>query len=316
MLKKIYTIHEKDFMPTLAKLYFILLCCFVPPLLAQENAPSELSEQQYAEWSQALWASIERQTGEIQLANQVATLTVPESFYYLNKQDSKKVLEEIWGNPPGNRVALLGMLFPADTTPFDSDSWGVTIEYEQDGYVSDEDAADLNYDELLIQMQEDTALTSEARVEKGYVPIKLVGWAAKPYYDATSNKLHWAKEIQFGDAPVNTLNYNIRVLGRQGVLVLNFIAGMDQLPQISTNLDNVLAMAEFNQGSRYADFDPELDDVAAYGIGALVAGKVLAKTGLLAAAFLFLKKFGIILLVAVGTLVKKVFWRKNKTNNS
>jgi uncharacterized membrane-anchored protein len=304
-------------MQTLAKFYLVLLCCFVPPVLAQESEPTELSEQQqYEQWSQTLWASIQRQTGEIELANQVATLTVPESFYYLNKQDSKKVLEEIWGNPPGNREALLGMLFPANSTPFDADSWGVTIEYEQEGYVSDEDAGDLDYDELLTQMQEDTAQTSAARVEQDYEPIKLVGWAARPYYDAASNKLHWAKEIQFGDSTENTLNYNIRVLGRQGVLVLNFIAGMDQLPQISTNLDKVLAMAEFNQGSRYADFDPELDEVSAYGIGALVAGKVIAKTGLLAAAFLFLKKFGIILLVAVGAFLKKVFWGKNKTSDS
>jgi uncharacterized membrane-anchored protein len=36
--------------------------------------------------------------------------------------------------------------------------------------------------------------------------------------------MYWAKEINFGGDSENTLNYNIRVLGRKGVLLLNFIA--------------------------------------------------------------------------------------------
>ena len=159
---------------------------------------------------------------------------------------------------------MLGILFPAGATPFEGDSWGVTIEYQQDGYVTDEDADEINYDDLLAQMQEDTQLSSEERVTQGYEAISLIGWAAKPYYDEASNKLHWAKELKFGDTPVNTLNYNIRVLGRKGVLVLNFIAGMDQLPLINQNLDTVLTMADFKEGSKYADFNPEIDDCLLY----------------------------------------------------
>lgn len=294
-------------------LLIFLLCSFC--VFAQSNEPeSELSaEQQYLAWADKLWASMELQTGSINLAGDVAELQVPETFYYLNKADSKKVLEEIWGNPPGSADRLLGMLFKQGATPFDGNAWGVTIEYEQDGYVSDDDAADLDYTELLEKMQDDTAQTSKARVEQGYEPIQLIGWAAPPYYDKSTNKLHWAKEIKFGQAELNTLNYNIRVLGRKGVLVLNFIASIDQLPEINNNIDSVLAMADFTEGSKYSDFDPELDDVAAYGIGALVAGKVIAKTGLLAGAIIFLKKFGIILLIAAGAFLKKVFSRKTKT---
>jgi len=47
-------------------------------------------------------------------------------------------------------------------------------------------------------------------------------------------------------------------------------------------LEDFLALAEFDQGAKYSDFDPDLDDVAAY---ALVAGKVIAKTGFIAAFF-------------------------------
>jgi uncharacterized membrane-anchored protein len=199
------------------------------------------------------------------------------------------------------------MLMPAGMTPFDQGSWAVTIQYEEDGYVSDDDADSIDYDELLGQMKEDTRITSKEWVKQGYEPIELIGWAASPFYDAGSHKLHWAKEIKFGDQEVNTLNYNIRVLGRKGVLVLNFIAGIDQKEIIESELDTVIGLAEFDQGARYADFNPNIDKVAAYGIGALVAGKVLAKTGLLAVALVFLKKFGIFFIIGIGALLKKLF---------
>jgi uncharacterized membrane-anchored protein len=302
-------------MQQLGRFALVLLLSFNFPLFAQQADQSSNEQQEYQLWAENLWSSMSPQSGKIALADSIAVLDVPDNFYFLNQEDSKKVLEDIWGNPPGSSEALLGMLFQQGTTPFDGDAWGVSIEYEQDGYVSDEDAEQLNYDELLLEMKNDAQQNSRARVEQGYDPIELIGWAAKPYYDKTSNKLHWAKEFKFGDSTTHTLNYNIRILGRKGVLVLNFIANIDQLAEIDHNIDTVLAMAEFNEGSRYSDFDPDLDDVAAYGIGALVAGKVIAKTGFLAAAFIFLKKFGIVILIALGALLKKLFWRKDSATN-
>jgi uncharacterized membrane-anchored protein len=286
-----------------------LLIFFLSGFTYAVSATEMVSEdEQYSAWAKKIWASLDRQSGTIEIKEAGAVLNVPESFYYLNARDSEKVLAEVWGNPPGQ--ATLGMLFPAGMTPFDENSWAVTIEYEEDGYVSDENANDIDYEDLLGQMKEDTLESSKARVKEGYESIELIGWAATPYYDSIDKKLHWAKEYQFGTNETNTLNYNIRVLGRKGVLVLNFIAGMDQKPVIESNIDTVLALSEFDQGSRYSDFDPDIDKVAAYGLGALVAGKVIAKTGLLAAALIFLKKFGVIIVVGTGVLLKRLFSRQ------
>ncbi len=273
----------------------------------EENIESP-EEDKYMEWAKGIWESLDRKSGEVKLEEAGAILTIPESFYYLNSVDTEKVLVEVWGNPPGQTT--LGMIFPADMTPFDSDSWAVTIEYEEDGYVSDKDADDIDYRSLLDQMKGDTRASSKARVNEGYEAIELVGWASPPYYDSSEKKLHWAKEIKFGEQETNTLNYNIRVLGRRGVLVLNFIASMDQKALIDSNLDAVLALSEFDQGSKYSDFNPDLDKVAAYGLGALVAGKVIAKTGLLALALVFLKKFGVFILIGIGALFKGIGSRK------
>lgn len=282
------------------------------PSDAETAAEAEITAQQqeYQQWAQQFVNSLDYQQGEIRLPNGIATLNVPESFYYLSPEDTERVLVDAWGNPPGGET--LGMLFPSDVTPLDDASWGVTIEYEEDGYVSDEDAGDIDYAELLEQMQEDTRSINPERVEAGYQPIELVGWAATPHYNQDSHKLYWAQELQFGNDPNHTLNYNIRVLGRQGVLVLNFIAGMHQLPEIKNNLDTVLGMAQFDDGHRYSDFDPEMDAVAAYGLGALVAGKVAAKTGFLAAALLFFKKFGVFLVAGLAALGGKLLKKKKK----
>lgn len=272
--------------------------------VAAETAAAELSEQaQYEIWAKQFLESLDPQTGPIELPGGVATLDVPESFYYLSPEDTKRVLEEAWGNPES--ALGLGMLFPAKYSPLHPQSWGVTIRYEEEGYVSDEDAADINYDDLLKEMQSDTREASKYRVEAGYEAIDLVGWAAQPYYDSTTNKLYWAKELSFEGAEENSLNYNVRALGRKGVLVMNFIAGMAQLPEIEASRNDVLAMAEFKPGYRYSEFDPSMDKIAAYGIGGLVAGKVLAKTGMLAVGLIFLKKFWFVLFLPL-------LWLRNR----
>jgi uncharacterized membrane-anchored protein len=280
----------------------------VPAQAAEQQVQLSAEEKEYIAWAQTFVSSLNYQKGEIQLPGGVAKLKVPENFYYLSPADTERVLTEAWGNPAGSET--LGMLFPDGLTPLDRGAWGVTIEYSEDGYVDDSDAKDIDYTDMLSDMQDETRAENKDRVAAGYEAIELVGWAAQPFYDEMSHKLHWAQELKFGAAEENTLNYNIRVLGRKGYLRLNFIADMEQLPEIEQNLESVLAMAEFNDGYRYDQFDPEYDKMAAYGIGGLVAGKVLAKTGFLAVALVFLKKFGVYIFFGLAFLVGKLFKRK------
>jgi hypothetical protein len=62
------------------------------------------------------------QRGNIALTDNIVELEVPNNFYNLNKADSKKMLEYIWGNPLGSSEALLGMLFQQGSIPFDGDA--------------------------------------------------------------------------------------------------------------------------------------------------------------------------------------------------
>lgn len=273
---------------------------------AQDDVEFELTaeELQELEYYQSIVDSLDPQTGEIVLGNNLATLMVPEDFYYLDADDAETVLVDLWGNIPDQDV--LGMLLPARYSPLDLDSWAVTIDYTEDGYVSDEDAAKIDYAKLLRDMQKDTRDWNEERVDAGYEAVELLGWAEPPHYDAAAKKLFWAKELRFGDMPDTTLNYEIRALGRRGILSLTFIAATEQLDEINAHREQVLAMAEFNDGNRYSDFDPSIDKVAAYGLGALVAGKIAAKTGLIAGLLLFLKKFGVFIVLGIAAFSRKI----------
>lgn len=249
--------------------------------------------------------SLDYQDGVIPLGVGGVQINVPKGFYCLSASDAKRVIVEAWENPPSTAEKVLGMIMPSGKTPID-DSWGAVITFSEDGYVSDTDAANINYADLLKEMQEGTAQFSQERVKQGIPSIRLVGWASPPFYDQPTHKLHWAKELEFGGSPEHTLNYDVRALGRKGVLEMNFVGGMNQLGEIRSVIPAVMAMPEFTVGSRYEDYVPGTDKVAAYGIGALVAGKVLAKTGFFVLALVFLKKGWFLIVLALAGLWKVV----------
>ena len=261
--------------------------------------------------SDSIESSLKWQTGKVDLSNGLATLNVPEGYKYLDPKQSAYVLTDLWGNPPG---PTLGMLFPDSTGPLSNFTYAIEISYNEDGHVDDEDANDIDYAEMLVELQKDANAANLERKKQGYPTVALLGWASAPYYDATSKKLHWAKELKFEGTEVNTLNYNICVLGREGMLMMNVISDMPYLPLIKKDMNQFLGSVEFNKGNTYAEFDPDIDKVAAYGIGALVAGKVLGKVGLWAV----IAKFGkviVIGLIAIGSMFGKRilgFFRKKQ----
>ena len=263
---------------------------------------------------QQLAASLKYREGEITLRGDLAKLKLPSTLRYLGPDDAATVLERIWGNPP-SRAKSLGMLVPADISVIAQNAWAVIVSYEEEGYVKDDDATKINYDDLLKEMRAGTKANSAEREKQGYPSIELVGWATPPRYDAAAKKMYWAKELKFGDSPENTLNYDIRVLGRRGVLVLSAVAGISQLADIEAATPMLLGAVDFQEGHRYTDFKPGTDKVATYGLAALVAGGVLAKTGflkVLIAGALAAKKFIIIGLVALSGVIKKFFGGKQR----
>lgn len=284
-----------------------LLC--VAPFTAAAQEDEGISVEQFLQ-------SLQFRSGAIEVPQAKARFNLDADFRYLDQADARRVLEDMWGNPPDEDV--LGMIVPRSPGLADDGSWAVVVTYADDGYVSDEDASKIDYTKLLHEMQEQTREANPEREKAGYGTLQLVGWAVPPRYDGASNKLYWAKELEFNGHPNHSLNYDIRVLGRHGYLSLNAVSGMSELAQVREGMEKLLPMAEFEQGARYADHNPKTDKVAAYGVATLIGGGLAAKAGLFAKLGLLLAKFWKLLLigvVALGGTVKKLFGgdRGNRT---
>jgi uncharacterized membrane-anchored protein len=262
----------------------------------------------------AFMATLKPQSGTIALPGGKAELKLDDSFRYLSPADTKKLIEDAWGNPPGAADGALGMLIPADTSPLSENGWGVVITYADDGHISDDDAHKIDYDDVLKDMKAASEEHNKEREKAGYSALHLVGWAEPPHYDAAEHKIYWAKDLSSGDGDgQHSLNYYVRVLGREGVLEFIAVSGMNQLQQVRVDMNKVMSFADFTAGNRYTDFNASTDKVAAYGLAALVAGGVAAKTGLLAKLLALLiagKKVLFLAGAAVVGFFAKFFKRK------
>jgi len=289
---------------SIASLLSLMLCI---PAMAQADGATG------SEKAAELLRSLHFQQGTIQLPGDIATLSLPPSFRYLAPSDTERLLVNGWGNPPGSTT--LGMILPAGVSPLEQAGWGAVITYDKDGHVKDDDADSIKYDQLLKDMQQGVADNNTERKKQGYAAMTLVGWAERPHYDKAQHKLYWAKELREEGSPQSGLNYNIRVLGREGVLVLNAIAARDQLDAIKGEMQTVSAFTNFNPGQRYTDFNSSTDKVAEYGLAALVAGGVAAKLGLFGKLLALLIAFKKIILLGVasfGSAIYKFFKRDKR----
>jgi uncharacterized membrane-anchored protein len=280
---------------------------------AKDKDSLTLAVEKYFALRDSVNNAMHYESGLVKSSNSKIEFDVPKGFKFLNKEQSKYVVETLWGNLPQEN--LIGMLFPASGGPFDDSSYAFIITSEDMGYVKDDDAEKIDYDELLKNMQKDEVDENKKRISQGLKPLYTVGWAEKPFYDKNNKVLHWAFRLKEGESEDLTLNYRVILLGRKGILTMNAVAPVTALDSVKSHIKEVLAIPKFTEGNSYKDFDPKVDQVAAWTIGALVAGKVLAKVGLFALFgkfFLAFWKFILVGLAAIGGGFKK-FFRRNKS---
>lgn len=282
------------------------------PAAEKADAPLSAEERAQIEKIKGVLAAIKPVFGAVKLPAAKATLNLGQAYYFLDAADSRRVLVEGWGNPPGSEEGVLGMIFPVGKTFVDEDAWGAVITYEKTFYVSDKKARSEDYGKVLADMKAGAAELNKELTKQGYEPRTLIGWAQPPTYDPVRHDLIWARDIQFGQQADHVLNYDVRHLGREGVLSMNLVSTMSQLPQIREAAASLVKTTEFDAGSRYADYK-DGDKVASYGLAGLVAAgaglAVAKKAGLLAILVLVLKKGAVFLIAAAGGAVA---WLKRK----
>jgi uncharacterized membrane-anchored protein len=291
----------------------LLLAAAAPRSVIAQSAPQSEAQQKAALEAKlkAMDAALHPQTGRIAIPAAHVTLDLGRSYYFLPSSDAKRVLTEGWGNPPEQVSEVLGMIFPAGKT-FHDPTWGAVIQYENSGHVSDKDAATQDYDSVLADMKSGEEEENKKAAEQGYAGSHLVGWAQAPTYDSSAKTLIWARDIKFDNSQEDTLNYDVRTLGRTGVLSLNMVDTMSNLQAVRDAAKSLGSTVKFDAGSAYADYDPSTDKLADYGLAGLVAAgvgvAVAKKAGLLAVLLIFAKKA--IAFIAAGFVALRAWFKR------
>jgi uncharacterized membrane-anchored protein len=265
---------------------------------------------------QAIAATLHPQRGDVALTSAHATLHLGQDYYFLPADQARRVLVDAWRNPPEAVSDVMGMVFPSGRS-FADDTWAAVITYQDSGYVTDTDAKSTDYGKILQQAREGEDARNEKRKSEGLPSLHLVGWAQAPYYDAPHHTLVWARELQFGDRADHSLNYDLRALGRHGVLSMNIVSHMSRIADTRQDAAKLQNVGTFDPGARYQDYKEGTDKKAGYGIAGLVAaavGVVVAKKlGLLAIGLLFAKKFVAVIVAAFAggaAWLRRLFGRK------
>ena len=79
------------------------------------------------------------------------TLRPPIDLLYcaagFEQGEARWIVEEYWGNPPS--TGTLGLVTPPGFEKDDETAWAIIVSYDDEGHVEDDDAASIDYDEML-----------------------------------------------------------------------------------------------------------------------------------------------------------------------
>jgi len=233
----------------------------------------------------------------------VAQLDVPEGYVFLDAKGARELLEASGNVPDGTEVGLV-------SSAKQDESWFVVFEFNSVGYVKDDDKDTIDAKAILEGIREGTEESNKVRKERGIPGIHVVGWQQPPFYDTRTNNLSWAM-LAKDDGGDEVVNFNVRLLGRRGVMSATLVDDPSKLAATRPHLDRIVSAFSYKSGHKYAEFRSG-DKIAEYGLAALVAGGVgaaAAKTGLLAAMGKLLAKAGkavVLLVVAAIAGLKKL----------
>jgi uncharacterized membrane-anchored protein len=234
----------------------------------------------------------------------VGQIDVPVGYEFFDGKTTRAFMKSVGEPISGQEV---GLLMPTNG------NFTVFFEFNDIGYVKDDDKDKLDADKLLASIKRGTEEGNKERAKAGNPPLEIVGWDMPPRYDEKTHNLEWA--IRARSAGEDILNYNTRLLGRKGVMEVVLVIDPEKLQETLPAFRQALAGYNFQGGQTYAEYRSG-DKVAKYGLAALVVGGAAvgaAKLGLFATLAVLLKKAWkliVVAIAAIATAVKKFFGGK------
>lgn len=233
---------------------------------------------------------------------------VPEGFAFTGVMGTRKFLEAT-GNLPGTTEKGTLWRIPKEKG---ARTWFVIFDYDDSGHVADDDKDDLDADDTLKSLTENNEAGNEERKRRELPPLHILGWYEPPHYDNDTHNLEWATKLQNEESQRVSINYEVRLLGRTGVMSATLVGGPELMDEAKPIFKSALKTFEFNSGDKYGEYKKG-DKLAAYGIAGLIAGgglAVAAKAGLFSKLGPMIAKLGKLIVVgvlAIGAAIAKFF---------
>lgn len=238
----------------------------------------------------------------------IASLNLDPEFVFLDGDNTRMMATE-YGDPVSGLE--IGTVFPMD----EAQTWTVFFDYEETGYIEDDEKEKIDKKALLKSFQKGTEEANKERQpgDRFYV----TGWDIEPFYDEKTHNLTWSVLLE-DENKETFLNYNTRILTREGNISIVLVTDPQNREADKKILEEkILSHLEVNDGKKYEDFDKSTDKVAGYGLSALMLGgaglAVAKKAGLLVVIIALFKKFGVILIAGIVAIWG--FLRKKKRNS-
>jgi uncharacterized membrane-anchored protein len=234
---------------------------------------------------------------------ELATIAVPEGYGFVPQSEMAAL-----------NAATQNLHNPNDVGAVLGDKFIVFFSWEDIGYVKDDEKDELDAAELLKNFQEGQLEANKVREQQGFAALFIDGWQTPPFYDQKTNNLTWATKLRSSGQEGFTVNHNVRLLGRRGVMSATLVGSPEAMTDAIAALDGMLGKFSYNQGQKYSEFT-QGDKLAAVGLSALVLGggaALAAKTGLLGQLGKFIKAIvvgGIALVAGIGNWLKRKFGR-------
>ena len=232
-----------------------------------------------------------------------AEIEVPAGYTFFPPHGTQQLLK-MWGNLVGGDEE--GLIMHEDK------GWSVVFEFDDVGYVKDDEKSELDAAKMLKQMQDVEPALNEARKEAGLPAQHTVGFAMPPAYNERTHNLEWAIRFRVDGEQGEFLNYHTKLLGRNGVMTATLMVEPSELQAVLPDYQKALAGYKFKGGETYAEYRKG-DKVATYGLIGLVAGGAAlaaGKAGLFSKLGVLVAKGGKVLIfgaVAMFSGIAKIF---------
>src|SRR5215216_1916325 len=119
-----------------------------------------------------------------------AQVKVPAGYVFADANDTRDIMEANQNPITGKEI---GFVAP------DGENWFAVFEFDDVGYVKDDEKDSLDANAMLESIKEGTAAGNEERRRRGWPTMTILGWETPPRYSEITHNLEWAVRAQTED---------------------------------------------------------------------------------------------------------------------